>query len=330
MLSRVAENVFWLSRYLERAEGTARLVNTQDKMLMDLSGEERQAGWQSLVSIAGMDTAFSSLAHEADEESVTRFLLADPNNPGSLINAANAIRVNLRSSRDTFPQVLYERINGLCGYIRRHIDSDISTSKRQHFLSEVEHRLLAITGTIEGSLSHDIGYLMVRMGGLLERADMTSRVLDVRASSLPSRPMSDEPIASDEREWMSVLRSLSAYQMFRLHMRRPINGPDVLAFLMLDADLPRAYRFCLDHLGTCIEQLGANNREALDALGRLQRQLTDAELTTLARDAIALHEFIDSLQGGLADVADAIADAYFPPREEVEETEEDTDIETST
>lgn len=329
MLARVAENVFWLSRYLERAEGTVRLINVHDKMLMDLPDVDRRAGWQSLVSIAGMDTDFSSRFEHASEETVTRFLLSDTENAGSLLNATNAIRVNLRSSRDALPQALYERVNGMCGFIRRHIDDHISTGRRQRFLSDVEHRLLAVAGLMEGSLSHDIGYLVIRMGRLLERADMTSRILDVRAATLPLRPASGSFVAFDEREWMSVLRSLSAFQMYRLHKRRPINGPDVLEFLMLDAGLPRAYRFCLDDLGVCLEQLGYNNRAPLDALGRLQRRLQDREIASLARDAVALHEFIDELQGGLVDVSVAIAEAYFPPREESVLDKSDSDDEAA-
>ena len=314
MLARVAENVFWLSRYLERAESTARLINVHGKLLMDLPDIDRRAGWQSLVSIAGLDRDFSDRAGDASEASVTHFLLAEPENAGSLINAANAIHHNLRSSRDALPQALYERINDLCLGIRRDIGRCAAAGHRQRFLAEVEQKLLAIAGTMEGSLSHDVGYLLVRMGCLIERADMTSRILDVRASTLPVRPAADHFEPFDEREWMSVLRSVVAFQMYRLHVRRPINGADVLRFLLLDANLPRAYRFCLDHLGRCLEAL-PNNREPLDALGRLQRRLTEPELALLARDALGLHDYIDDLQGGLADVADAIGATYFPPVE---------------
>lgn len=317
MLARVAENVFWLARYLERAESTVRLVNVQDKLLMDLPDVDRQAGWQSLVSIAGMDNAFSLREEHPDEASVTRFLLAETDNPGSLINAANAIRVNLRSSRDTLPQALYERINDLCHVIRGGIETEIGTARRQAFLKDVEERLLAITGTMEGSLSHGIGYLIQRMGCLIERADMTSRILDVRAATLPVRPAADHFVPFDEREWMSVLRSLSAFQMYRQHVHRPINGPDVLRFLLHDPNLPRSYRFCLDHLGHCLEQLG-KSRAPLDALGVLQRRLAEPELARLARDSIALHDYLDDLQKGLIDVADAIAGTYFPPPPEPE------------
>ena len=245
---------------------------------------------------------------------MTRFLLAEPDNPGSLANAAKAIHVNLRSSRDVLPQVLYERTNDLCHVIRRGIGTRIGTGSRQAFLSGVEQRLLAIAGTMEGSLSHGAGYLIARTGMLIERADMTSRILDVRAATLPLRPAADHFEPFDEREWMSVLRSLAAFQMYRQHVHRPINGPDVLGFLLLDADLPRAYRFCLDHIGICLEQLGGH-REPLDALGRLQRRLAEPDLAALSRDAKALHEFLDDLQGGLIDVAQGIAVAYFPPAE---------------
>jgi len=240
MLSRVAENVFWLSRYLERVESTARLMHVHGNVVMD---------------VAGMDTEFFASYAKPGEENVCHFLLFDKKNPGSMLNAMAAIHHNLRSSRDTLPRRLYESITDLHLMIKTRSVEGVDASKRQSFLKTVEQKLLAIAGILEGSLRHDLGYLIMRMGCYVERADMTSRILDVRGVSLSRDSKTSELLPFENRGWVSVLDSVHAVQMYRMHVRKPVHGPDVLAFLLKDPGLPRSYQFCLDHLDLCLQQL---------------------------------------------------------------------------
>ena len=156
-------------------------------------------------------------------------------------------------------------------------------------------------------MSRDRAWLFKRIGCLVERADMTSRILDVRSGSL----MAGGPELA-EREWISVLRSLIAFRMYRLHVNRPVRGAHVLAYLLNDPDLPRAYRYCLDRIGDCLGRLGSPD-EPRAAMASLLARLDGADLEALARDRGALHEFIDGLQIGLSGVSGAIGTRFFPP-----------------
>ena len=315
MLARVAGNFYWLSRYLERIEGTARLINVHSHLLLDLPNAEPQSAWMPLVSIAGMDEVFRKHYDKATEANVTYFLIADERNHSSIINAAMAVKENLRSSRGSMPIRLYEGINNLCLMVRSELATGISPGKRQRFLESVEYQLLAITGTLEGSMSHDFGYQFLRIGNFLERADMTSRVLDVGSASLLAKNNTTQLSPFDSRQWVSVLRSLAAFQMYLQHVGKPINGRDVLAYLLQDSDLPRAYQFCLEGLDSCLQDL-PDAETATTLLQDLQHDIESVDITLLANQQTELHQFIDELQIKLALVGNAIADRYFPSTED--------------
>ncbi len=313
LLARSAENLYWLARYLERAENVARLVSTHGQLLMDLPPDSSSNGWRSLVAISGDDELFDSLHDEADETNVTHFMIAEKRNPGSLVSIASAVRANLRSVRDTLPTSLYESTNELVRRMEQDAASAGNATRRQAYLHAVEQMLLAIAGTAEGSLSRDRAWLFLRIGCHIERADMTSRILDVRSGSLmPAGAAPGGRAGLAEREWVSVLRSLIAFRMYRLHVNRPVRGTHVLEYLLNDPDLPRAYRYCLDRIDTALHRLGAPEapQTALDAL---RARMDAADLGALAIDRAGLHAFIDELQIGLSDVSAAIGKQFFPP-----------------
>lgn len=313
LLARNAEGLYWLGRYLERAECTTRLIQTHGDLMMDLDSDRRSIGWSSLVSITGSEEAFEHIDTTPDEHGICHFLIGEEHNPGSLLNIARAMHENVRSTREFLPSSVYESFSTLCRTIRIEAPKSSQSPQRGRFLSAVERGLLALAGAIDGSVSRGPGWLCLRLGVHLERADMTSRVVDVRSQSLLGGE-EKVPAAIAEREWMSVLSSLMALRMYRQHVNRPIDGEDVLRFLLDDPDLPRAWRYCLDRLRACLRQLGNADKPnaALDAL--LQR-IDEADFATLAADRFALHVFIDELQLGLYAVGDAITATYFPPPE---------------
>jgi len=324
MLSRTAENIYWLGRYLERAECTARLIETHGRLLMDLPKDSRSGGWRSLMAIGGSEARFDELHDGTDERRVCHFLIAERKHGGSLLSMGEAIHINLRAVRDTLPAALYERINELCLMLRAEAPISVDSRRRSDFLARVEHQLLAIAGMIDGSMSRDRAWLVMRMGYHLERADMTSRVLDVRAQNLPASVEAADAAALAEREWVSVLRSLVALRMYRQHVNRPVRGSDVLSYLMLDEDLPRAYRYCLERLQFCLGKLG-HNELPLQAVDALFAKIDQADMPALARDLPALHAFIDELQIALSSLGDAIATAYFPPADPAPAPDDETD-----
>lgn len=311
MLARVAENIYWLSRYLERADNTVRLIDVHSRMLLDHPEVEEHLGWIPLVIINSLDEQFAEKYDRADEHSVCQFLLVDQNNPGSLFCTFEAIHSNLRSCRDVLPRSSYEAINGACRFVRKHIvDAIINPSERSTFLASVQTRLLAIAGNMNSTMYHDIGHCFMRVGCVLERADMTSRIIDVQSSWLIQT--SDVTLADVQQRWLWVLRSLSGVQMYRQHVRRPINGEDTLRFLLHDESLPRSYAFCINHLDKMLAKIDDADIPKT-SIAVLKQVLHSQDLSELPQHPLRLHQFIDSLQMAIHDVASTIADTYFLP-----------------
>jgi uncharacterized alpha-E superfamily protein len=311
MLSRVAENVYWLSRYLERIENTARLVNVYGRSLMDMPDVETHKGWMPLISITGLDDLYLARFDLATEADVTSFIISEKNNPGSMANVAMAIRNNLRSSRDIFPKQMYEKISSLYRYINQQIAEGIHAGNRHRFLDAVSRQSLEVGGAVHSMLRHDQAYKFMRMACYLERADMTTRVLDV-PSSLLAANNNQELSAFEVTHWSGALYSVSAMQMYRRHVRQPVSAQGVLDFLLNDEQLPSACRFCLVRLDRCLNAFSNNELVRKIVQSQLQ-QLKHTDIETLASDAVKRHQFLDDLQLGLIDTHNAIASAYFPP-----------------
>lgn len=305
MLSRVAERMYWAGRYLERAENTARLVNTYAGLLLDLP-KDSGVGWPELLRIVAAEEAFSAMYPQPTEENVVRFLLADAGNPASILSSLENARENIRTSRDTVPREGWECINELYLMGRRDLAMAVSSRRRYEVLSDCVTRCQQITGLLSGTMSHGDAYVFLRMGNHIERADMTSRVVDVGAATLAQ---GDPVVAPYENDlWMAVLKSLSAYQMYRRHLRRRIARPDVVRFLLTDAQFPRAVAYSLDALARCLQTVPRND-DALGVLADFKRAFFgDGETPT---DGAALHDAIDRLQIGLAALHHAIAAAWF-------------------
>ena len=320
MLSRVAQNIYWMTRQIERAEDIARLINVNANLLLDLP-RNTTFGWLPLIFIVGAEKLFFEKDPNrlADETNVVKFLISDQDHPGSIISSLAAARENLRTTRDTVPQEAWEQINGLYIYARDHVPS---RRGRFEFLRRVIHGAQQIDGLLAGAMSRTSAYDFVRLGHYLERADMTTRILDVRSANLLSRPgqtqtqtqtqtaapeqTEQDPFASIQ--WMSVLKSLSAYQMYRQQVRLRVGGPDVLKFLLQNESFPRAVAFCLKQLQSCLRELPRNDAP-LAAIAALEQTLGDAAVPELAHEG--LHDFIDQLQIGFGALHDQIAAAYF-------------------
>jgi len=330
MLARVASNLFWLNRYLQRVENTARLIRVHANLLMDLPGADPAVSWLPLVSITGGDEEFTKLGTASDETSVCAFLISDIKNPGSLASNLNAISANLRSSRDCMSTDLYELIKNLCGYSKILTEESRNTSSRQDLLKKIEYQSLAIAGAMSSTISRDTGYLFLRAGGLLERADMTSRILDVRSANL--LPIDDKSalLPFENSQWVSVLRTLSAFQMYMKHVKKPVIGSDILSFLLQNRQFPHAMHYCLTELAQCIRLIGPGQQEtetgatgytsnesdsSITKLDELIDTNQNADIALLAKNKQQLHEFIDQLQIALIHINGDIASRYFPPND---------------
>ena len=306
MLSRVANHIYWMERYLERAENTARLIQVNTHLLLDLP-RNVTLGWEPIIDMLSFRDVFYDLYKEADEKSVIKFMVTDTANPGSIINCLAAVRENARIIREIIPSEAWEQINNL--YIAAKADGQSVLTRRHRF--NCLHRIIVanqtITGLLGGTMLRGEGYAFLRLGRHLERTDMTSRIIDVRSASLLP-DLSPEQSAFENIQWMGGLKSLTAYQMYRQEMRIRINRADVLEFLINNRQFPRSLQHGLMQIGKCLLELPNSDSisQQVEALSEELQQLDTHELT---QDR--LHEVIDDIQLGVVKLHQAIDSQYF-------------------
>ena len=308
MLSRVAENIYWLSRDLERAEDTARIVMVNANLLLDLP-RGVAPGWRPLVDITGANALFEEHYRDYGERQVVRFLLGDERHAGSILHALASARENCRTIRDIVPREGWEQINELYLYVRDELQLGMTKRGRYDYLRHVILGTQTIFGLLTGTMLHDQGFEFLRIGRSLERADMTTRIVDVRSASLLPED-ADDPRPFGTAQWVSVLKSLTAYQMYRRSEQVRVQRGPVLRFLFQSPEFPRAVHHCIESARMSLERL-PRNEAALRVAGRVKRTLLGAEVERL--DQIDLHEFVDDLQHGIGDLHDEIAQTWFPP-----------------
>lgn len=307
MLSRVADNLYWFGRYVQRAENTARLINVHANLLLDLP-RNVTVGWAPLLEITGADAAFRTAGGQATEDNVVRFTLMDERNSGSIFSSLNYAREIARVSRDCLPREAWERLNDLYLFVQERGERSVTRARRQEFLQGVINGAMTTVGVLTSNMSRDVGFQFLRMGTNLEQADMTTRILDVRSSRLFQADASLTPF--DNIQWMSVLKSLTAYQMYRRHVRARVNGPGVLRFLLQDRQFPRSVSFALSTIGSTMPFLPPS-RKVERAIERTKALIADANIGSLLSQPDGLALFMDEIQVGLGQLDDAIAESYF-------------------
>jgi uncharacterized alpha-E superfamily protein len=312
MLSRSAESLYWMARYLERAENTARLINATQQLLLDLP-PGASFGWKTLTRIVGLDKLFQQSYADPDEGSVVDFLLASQRNPGSIQSCIRFARENCRTMRDVLPRDLWERVNSMYLASRRYSQAGLGRKDRRQMLEELIYDRHSVSGVLANCMSHDVAYQFIGLGEHIERADMTTRILDIHSAIL--LPNESAPAEAEMGLlWVGVLNSLSGLQMYRRHAASAgsgdggITGERVLQYLICDAHFPRSVVYCLDAIETHLAEL-PHNMDPLRAL-RPARRRTD-RLSTEDMSLANQHEFLDSVQGDLAQIHDAIAREYF-------------------
>ena len=314
MLSRVANSIYWLSRYTERAENVARFIDVNLQMMLDLPTGSRQQ-WEPLVIITGDDVAFAKRYDGATRENVIRFLTFDSENPNSIVSCLRSARENARSVRDAISPEMWEQINtyyltiNTAAYDRRVLESPGG------FFSEVKRVSALFDGLTDATMLHDEGWHFYRMGRLLERADKTSRLLDVKYFILlPSAAAVGTTL--DDIQWAAVLRSASAFEMYRKR-HGPLAPERVIDFLLLDHEFPRSVNYCLTNANESLHAIsgtpiGMFRNTAEQHLGYVRAELAYNDVQQII--AKGLHEFLDALQSKLNRVDQTIYDVFFALR----------------
>lgn len=314
MLSRVADSIYWMARYIERAENVARFIDVNLQLVLDLVMFEHEQ-WAPLVKVTGDDSVFVQKYPHADQNSVLHFLTFDRDYPNSILSCLYTARENARSVREIISSEMWEQVNKFYLFVRG-AAQDPGLLERPHvFFDEVKRNSHLFTGLAMDTMSHGEGWHFSRLGRLIERADKTSRILDVKYFLLLPRV---EYVGTpyDNIQWSAVLKSASALEMYRKRFHR-IAPRHVVQFLIFDREFPRAISYCLTKAEDSLHAISGTNpgtygNLAERRLGRLNADLhfTDAETVVYS----GVHEFLDHFQLKLNEVGEAIFETFFAMR----------------
>jgi uncharacterized alpha-E superfamily protein len=317
MLSRVANLIYWIARYLERAENTARIVEVNAQLVLDLQSRQDAddpRAWEPLVFVTGSDEKFHELYGEkATERAVVEFMLFDKRNPGSVLSCIAAARENARCIRDQLAAEVWESINTF--YLR--LKDDDFTRYAQlgsaEYLAGIKAQTQLFHGVAESMIPRDTGWWFYELGRHLERADNTSRILDIKYYMiLPS--LQAVGSALDMVQWASVLRSCSAFEAYRRSHRGELNLVSVVDYLARDETFPRSILYSVAQAEMCLLRIsdGAKTprvEHANDQARRLREDLENADIKRVI--ASGLHEYLDILQTRLQGIHNAAQTAFI-------------------
>jgi uncharacterized alpha-E superfamily protein len=308
LLSRVAEQLYWAARYVERAEDTARIVNAYTEVVVDLP-TSLGARWESLLAISGSRDDFDDRYPKADEASIIEYVVADPLNVASVFSSVERARDNLRASREVIPRLAWQVINDLHLFVSGRRAEAVSRRSRSRYLEHVVANAQRFTGVVDSILTHDETYWFLRLGQSIERADMTTRVIGVRAAALMGAAH-EGPAGQtyDGVQWMGILRSLSALQMFHRSTRGPVSGPAVVGFLLLDRHFPRSVVANLHRVREALVQLPRGD-EVMAAVARVFDVVSTVEVD--GNDGDVLDHAADQIQVALGWLHDRIMETYI-------------------
>ncbi|MDX1529332.1 MAG: alpha-E domain-containing protein, partial [Gammaproteobacteria bacterium] len=266
-------------------------------------------GWQPLIEITGSGNFYRKTYNDFEERNVIKFLVGDPQNPGSIISSLSMARENARTIRDIIPRESWELINELYLYSRENLQSGLSKRGRYDYLKRIIRGAQTFVGLSDGAMSADAGHEFLCLGRIVERADMTTRIIDVRSASLIPEETSGL-LPFENIQWISVLKSLTAYQMYRQHVQARVRRADALRFLLLDDAFPRSVFRCAMLVDESLKELPRSDAPR-DAVVRLKKAIKSGDIARMAESNSALHAFIDDLQIELGQVNNEIARTYF-------------------
>jgi uncharacterized alpha-E superfamily protein len=311
MLSRVADAVYWMARYIERAENIARFVDVNLHLALDLRMMEHEQ-WMPLVTVTGDEEAFRQRYGRPTQETVIKFLGFDRDYSSSIYSCLYMARENARSVREIISSEMWEQVNRFY-LMLKDAAGDSSVFDDPHaFFDDVKKNSHLFTGLAVDTMSHGEAWHFSRLGRLLERADKTSRILDVKYFMLLPR-IDYVGTPYDNIQWAALLKSTSALEMYRkLHHR--ITPRQVTGFLIFDREFPRAIHYCLikaeDSLHTITgSPAGTFQNPAERKLGKLRAELDYSDVDDVFEKG--LHEYLDGIQVRFNEIGQAVFDTFF-------------------
>jgi uncharacterized alpha-E superfamily protein len=314
LLSRYADCIFWLARYIERAENLARILDVNETFSRDSHGGQN---WRSILQLHADEKRFFASGYQISAESVLRFYVIDPNNPTSIVSTVRAARENARTLRPLISTEMWVQLNIFYNRLAMLGAADLAPGRLSALFASIKEACQTHTGITEGTFFRDQGWYFYQLGRSIERADQTTRLLDIKYHLLlPS--LADVGSPTDVSQWNALLRSAAGYHAYRrLHAARTTPAR-VAGFLLFNPAFPRSVHHCVREAGRLLSELksryalrgGNDSAEELDRLRAVLGTLTITEILSAG-----LHEFLDVIQQQLIAVSRDLGIAFFgyPP-----------------
>lgn len=327
MLSRVADSLYWMSRYAERAENIARILDVNLQLMLDLpklGAAEMKALWEPVLRSTGDGGDFYAHHKEANSETVIEYLTLNPKNPNSILNCLTASRENARHVREQISLEMWEEINRTYLTIKSQTLKKIVRQGPYEFFTQVKNASHLFQGITDGTMTHGEDWDFIQVGKYLERADMTTRILDANDEIFVSQPAQSQ--TGGTLQWSAILRSCSSHDAYRKFYVAQVEPDKVVEFLILNEFFPRSIRFCalalndaLRRISGCKEEHFTNLAEKL--AGRLVAELNYSALEDIK--TVGMHKYMDEVQIKFNAIGAAIFQTYlFSPPLPVPEAEE--------
>ncbi len=319
MLSRVADSLFWMSRYAERAENIARILDVNLQLMLDLPAlppEAMKALWEPVLRSTGDGEDFYAHHKVANSETVIEFLTLNPKNPNSIINCLTTARENARHVREQISFEMWEEINRTYLAMKNQTLKKILRQGPYEFFIEVKNASHLFQGITDGTMTHGEDWDFIQVGKYLERADMTTRILDANDEIFIKQPAQSQ--TGGTLQWSAILRSCSSHDAYRKFYVAQVEPDKVVEFLILNEFFPRSIRFCtqalneaLRRISGCDEENFTNKAEKL--AGRLVAEMNYSALEDIK--TIGMHRYMDEIQVKLNEIGEAIYHTYLftPP-----------------
>ena len=290
MLSRTADHLYWMARYIERAENMARVLDVTYRMSLVPNASHTEADlWMPPVRIVDDVEAFERDYGLYNAANVMQYMALDLRNPSSIISALNSARENARSVRVAMSSEMWENVNSLWLELQQRVRNGLTEPDFTEFCDWVKSRSHLFRGVTVGTMLRDDGYKFVRLGTFIERADNTARLLDAKYQQL-SNLKGEIDHTGDYYEWSSLLRSVSAMEAYQKVFRDTIEASIVAELLVLRDDMPRSLHACLDEVTSILEQVrGDRGWECVRQAGEMHARLHFARMSDIVQE---LHQFL--------------------------------------
>jgi uncharacterized alpha-E superfamily protein len=312
MLSRIADSLFWLARYVERAEYTARILDVNYHMLLEQSQQPFRMHWEPLIVMAGEQERFRLAYQEANAHTVFEFLAFRAENPSSIVQCIAKARENARTIRDRISREMWEDINGLYHTVIRFDPKEEMTVGPHRLCETVKFGSHRFHGVTDATLPHDEGWEFLRIGWALEREEMTARLVDVQYHNLLEAP--SDLTTPDSHQWMAVLRSVGAFEAYHRQYHSPIEPEKVAEMLILHPQHPRSIRFSTTEVSAGLRAISGSNsgsyaNEAERLTGKVLERLRYDKIDEIFKHG--LHQYLNDLLQMCHAIGEAIARTYF-------------------